>query len=203
MRRLRSRTRFQQRGIAALTAILVVAMATILAVELAWDLNLDIRRTENLLLHAQARQFALGAELMAADALRTDYENDIEDGGACDYLEEDWNTELALPFEGGSVRGRLTDLQGRFNLNNLIIEGQKNEAAYDQFVRLLEILGLDPRLGAKVLDWIDPDQVAGPLYAAFEHGRHAQFVADLTDALARIQPLHRCARDDFEISHFG
>ncbi len=157
---LGSRTRFQQRGVAVLTAILVVAMATILAVELAWDLNLDIRRTENLLLHAQARQFALGAELLAADALRTDYENDIEDGGACDYLEEDWNTELALPFEGGSVRGRLTDLQGRFNLNNLIIEGQKNEAAYDQFVRLLEILGLDPRLGAKVLDWIDPDQVA-------------------------------------------
>ena len=60
----------RQRGIAALTAILVVALASILAVELAWEVNLDIRRTENMLLRDQARQIALGAEIMAIDELR-------------------------------------------------------------------------------------------------------------------------------------
>jgi general secretion pathway protein K len=153
-----SRLPFRQRGIAAITAILVVAMATILAVELAWDLNLDIRRTENLLLRTQARQFAIGAEILAADALRTDFENDSEDDQFCDYLDEDWHTEMSLPVEGGSVQGRLTDLQGRFNLNNLVVEGEKDQVAYDQFVQLLEILALDPGLAPKVLDWIDPDQ---------------------------------------------
>ena len=149
----------RQEGIAAITAVLVVALATILAVNLAWELNLDIRRTEVLLQHTQARQFALGAEMIAANALQTDFENDLEDEEQCDYPGEDWDTELALPFEGGSVRGRLTDMQGRFNLNNLMLNGQRNEEAYDQFSRLLDILDLDQDIAAKVLDWIDPDQI--------------------------------------------
>jgi general secretion pathway protein K len=150
----------RQHGIAAITAVLVVALATILAVNLAWELNLDIRRTEVLLQHTQARQFALGAEMIAANALQTDFENDLEDEEECDYPGEDWDTELALPFEGGSVRGRLTDMQGRFNLNNLMLKnGQPNEEAYEQFSRLLEILDLDQDIAAKVLDWIDPDQI--------------------------------------------
>lgn len=149
----------RQQGIAAITAVLVVALATILAVNLAWELNLDIRRTEVLLQHTQARQFALGAEMIAANALQTDFENDLEDGEECDYPGEDWDTELALPFEGGSVRGRLTDMQGRFNLNNLMLNGQRNVEAYDQFSRLLDILDLDRDIAAKVLDWIDPDQI--------------------------------------------
>jgi general secretion pathway protein K len=149
----------RQHGIAAITAVLVVALATILAVNLAWELNLDIRRTEVLLQHTQARQFALGAEMIAANALQTDFENDLEDEEQCDYPGEDWDRELALPFEGGSVRGRLTDMQGRFNLNNLMLNGQRNVEAYDQFSRLLDILDLDQDIAAKVLDWIDPDQI--------------------------------------------
>ena len=64
-RRFRNPQR-RQAGVAILTAMLVVAMATILAVELAWDLTIDYRRTENLLARVQARQFALGAEMLAA-----------------------------------------------------------------------------------------------------------------------------------------
>ena len=150
----------RQRGIAVITAILVVAMATILAVKFAWDLNLDIRRTETVLLRDQAKLFALGAELIAVDALRDDYEDDAEDGNPCDYESENWNTGLAFPLEGGSIRGRLTDMQGRFNLNNLILEGQKDEEAYNQFLRLLQVLDLDESIAAKVLDWIDPNQIA-------------------------------------------
>jgi general secretion pathway protein K len=150
----------RQRGIAAITAILVVAIATILAVNLAWELNLDIRRTENMLVRAQARQFAIGAEMIAADALRTDFQNDIDGVGRCDFAGEVWDNELQMPFEGGTVRGRLTDLQGRFNLNNLIKDGAKNKDAFKQFTRLLEVLGLDPDIAAKALDWIDPNQVA-------------------------------------------
>jgi general secretion pathway protein K len=149
----------RQQGIAAITAVLVVALATILAVNLAWELNLDIRRTEVLLQHTQARQFAIGAEMIAANALQTDFENDLEDEAECDYPGEEWDTELTLPFEGGSVRARLTDMQGRFNLNNLILNGARNDEAYSQFSRLLNILDLDQDIAAKVLDWIDPDQI--------------------------------------------
>jgi len=148
----------RQRGIAAITALLVVALATILAADLAWQLHLDMRRTESALLRSQARQFALGAEIMAADALRKDYESDQQDDEFCDYPGERWATELTLPFEGGTVRGRLTSLQGRFHLNNLAATGTRDNAVFEQFERLLEALGLDPGLAPKVLDWIDPDQ---------------------------------------------
>jgi len=148
----------QQRGIAAITALLVVAIATILAAELAWDLHVDIQRTESMLLRNQAIQFAIGAELMAADGLRKDYESDTEDNQHCDYPGEGWDEEITMPFEGGTVRGKITDMQGRFNLNNLLINGVKNQEAVDFFGRLLQQVELDPGLATKVLDWIDPDQ---------------------------------------------
>jgi general secretion pathway protein K len=148
----------RQRGIAVITAMLVVALATILAADLAWELQLDIRRSESALLHNQAREFALGAEIMAADALRKDYEKDTEDGEYCDHQDESWNTDLELPFERGTVRGRLRDVQGRFNLNELAPTGRKDKDAYAQFERLLGTLGIDTGLAGKVLDWVDPDQ---------------------------------------------
>jgi general secretion pathway protein K len=161
---------FRQRGIAAITAILVVALASILAVELAWELNLDIRRTENMLLRDQARQIALGAELMAADELRKDYEKDAENELFCDDLTERWNTDLIFPVDGGTVRGKLSGMQGRFNLNNLIIAktNKKDPDANRQFRDLLTVLELDTEIAPKVLDWIDPNQV--PEFGGAEDG---------------------------------
>ena len=148
----------RQRGIAAITALLVVALATMLAADLAWELHLDIRRSESALLHNQARQFALGAEIMAMDALRNDFEDDQAANEFCDFPGEGWDTEMTLPFEGGTVRGKLTDVQGRFNLNNLAPRGTRDDKAFEQFVRLLEVLSLERELAPRVVDWIDPDQ---------------------------------------------
>jgi len=148
----------RQTGIAAVTALLVVALATMLAADLAWELHLDIRRSESLLLRNQAKQFALGAEIMAMEALRQDFEDDEENNEFCDYPGEGWDTEMSLPFEGGTVRGQISDVQGRFNLNNLAPDGNKDTVAFEQFERLLEALDLERELAPRVLDWIDPDQ---------------------------------------------
>jgi general secretion pathway protein K len=148
----------RQSGIAAVTALLVVALATMLAADLAWELHLDIRRSESLLLRNQAKQFALGAEIMAMEALSQDFEDDKEANEFCDYPGEGWDTEMSLPFEGGTVRGQISDQQGRFNLNNLAPTGKKDPRAYQQFELLLETLDLGRELAPRVLDWIDPDQ---------------------------------------------
>jgi general secretion pathway protein K len=150
----------RERGIAAITALLVVALATMLAADLAWELHLDIRRSETALLQNQARQFALGAEILAIEALVADYEQDQTENEFCDYPGEGWDAETTLPFEGGTVRGKLSDAQGRFNLNNLAPAGVKDDEAFNQFVRLLETLGLERDLAPRVVDWIDPDQTA-------------------------------------------
>ena len=64
--------RQQQSGVALITAILLVAMATLLTTKLAWDYQISLRRTEALLLREQARFFGIGAEAVAIDVLMQD-----------------------------------------------------------------------------------------------------------------------------------
>jgi general secretion pathway protein K len=145
----------RQRGVAILTAMLVVTVGTIVAVNLMWQATLDIRRAESALAADQGLLFMQGAEAWAADILRLDQVNSPES----DHLAEEWALELPpLPVDGGTIVGRLEDLQGRFNLNNLVNQqGTEDELSRLQFERLLTLLELDPALAGVVLDWLDPD----------------------------------------------
>ncbi len=150
--------RHRQSGVAVLTAMLVVTVGTILAVNLMWQAQLDQRRTAAALAADQGLMYAQGAEAWAADILR----QDLVDSPTGDTLGEIWATEIPpLPVEGGYIAGRLEDLHGRFNLNNLVNgNGAADELALRQFERLLALLGLDPALGTAVVDWLDPDSDA-------------------------------------------
>lgn len=146
--------REDQRGVAILTAMLVVALGTMIAVNLLWTASLDQRRTGAALAGDQALLYLQGAEAWAGDILRQDQ---IE--SQTDHLGEIWAIELApMPVDGGLISGRIEDLQGRFNLNNLITpQGQADPLARRQFERLLESLQLDPTLAGVVVDWLDAD----------------------------------------------
>ena len=145
----------RQRGVAVLTAMLVVAIGTIIAVNLMWQATLDLRRTESALAADQGLMFMQGAEAWAADILR----QDLVDSPASDNLSEPWATQLPpLPVDGGTIIGKLEDLQGRFNLNNLVkSDGTENPLARQQFERLLTVLQIDPGLAGAVVDWLDAD----------------------------------------------
>ena len=145
--------RRQQRGVALVTALLVVAIATVVAVAMANRQQLDIRRTGSLLHAEQAWAYVLGAENWAMVILRRD-RNDSE----IDSLNEDWSTQPPVSFvEGGSILGRLIDLQGRFNVNNLVSGGAVNADSVDYYKRLLRLLDLDEGLAEALVDWIDDD----------------------------------------------
>lgn len=149
------RSRARERGVAVITAMLVVAIGAILAVNLMWDATIDQRRTIAALAADQGLMYLLGAEAWAGDILR----QDLVDSPEADHLGETWALELPpLPVEGGTIAGRLEDLQGRFNLNDLVgSDGREDPIAVEQFERLLELVGLDPGLAGAVVDWIDPD----------------------------------------------
>jgi len=144
----------KDRGVALITAMLITALATMVAANLAWDNALDVRRTMVLLNRDQAIQVALGAESWIMSILRQDLED-----SQTDHLAEIWATELpGLPIEGGEVFGAVSDLQGRFNINNLIDEnGVVDEESLQQFRRLLLAIGLDPRFAGIAADWLDSD----------------------------------------------
>ena len=147
--------RARQRGVAMLIAMLAVVVGTIIAVNLTWQGTLDFRRVQSALASDQGMLYMQGAEAWAADILR----QDLVDSPESDNLGEIWATELPpLPVDGGTIQGRLEDLQSRFNLNSLINDrGQPDAVALKQFERLLSLLEIDPQLAGGVLDWLDPD----------------------------------------------
>ncbi|MDJ0759175.1 MAG: type II secretion system minor pseudopilin GspK [Woeseiaceae bacterium] len=144
----------RQKGVALITAMLITALVASVALGLAWDSALDVRRTMVLLHRDQAAHVAMGAESWVQTILTQDLQD-----SETDHLGEVWATELpGLPIEGGEVFGAVEDLQGRFNVNNLVDGDEVDEEALDQFRRLLEALGIDPRFAGITADWIDPDQ---------------------------------------------
>ena len=155
------KSRRRHRGVALITAMLITAIVASLATGLSADNALDVRRTTMLLFHDQSVQVALGAESWMRNILRDDAID-----SPTDHLGELWASELpGLPVDNGSVQGAVTgsvqDLQGRFNVNNLIdANGEVDEVYFEQFKRLLMALELDQRFAGLTVDWLDADQNA-------------------------------------------
>ncbi|MCP4699237.1 MAG: type II secretion system minor pseudopilin GspK, partial [Gammaproteobacteria bacterium] len=150
---MKARYSRRQKGIALITALLIVALATISAAAMVSRQQIDIRRTSNVLNLDQAYLYALGAEEWARRILIRDRNN-----SKIDHLSEDWAIRLPPTMvEGGGVSGHLQDLQGRFNLNNLVENGKAVPAEIKRFQRLLAALDLPVELAQAVTDWIDAD----------------------------------------------
>jgi general secretion pathway protein K len=166
----------RQRGIALVTALLVVAVAVIAAAALLVTHNVAVHRSSNLRFVEQAWWYGAGVENWVAEILMQDKQSGDED---VDHLGEPWATPIEnLPIEGGAIRGQVIDQQRCFNLNNLV--GELAEPAGEQLQRLLGLLENSdpyntPALVQSIRDWIDRDanpQVPGgaedSIYTGFE-----------------------------------
>jgi len=144
----------RNRGVALVTVLLIVALASTIIVAMASRQQLDIRRTENTLYQSQATMYLIGIEDWIKQILSEDRRNNDTDN-----LGETWATRVpTLPVEGGSLEGYIEDLQGRFNLNNLQQSGDAGKLANQRFRRLLRTLGLNEGLADAVQDWMDTNQ---------------------------------------------
>ncbi|CAG0944973.1 Type II secretion system protein K [Gammaproteobacteria bacterium] len=159
----------RQAGVAVITALLVVTIATVLAVEIAWQTNLDLRRTSGLMAWDQAREYAYFGETVAIGELeRLLQEKQYYDRST----DQQARRGLSIVQDDKSLAGGFSDLQGRFNLNNLVTrQGKPDELVIKQFRRLVEaVASLNPdlQLGpaevevivGSTVDWIDPDSTA-------------------------------------------
>lgn len=142
----------REKGVALLTVMFIMALLTTLVVYLVEDDEIAIRRVSNQQESEQAFQEAVYAEQWACKILETDIrENET------DHFGEDWDTKspVADDADTGELHARISDLQGRFNLNNLAVG--EDEVWYPAFQRLLAELDLDPGLADAVVDWVDSD----------------------------------------------
>jgi len=148
-------SRRQQRGVALLVAILLVAFGTIIAAAMAYDNAMTARRAAATFEFDQALLVAEGAESLAAYGLQQTAKENLSYTGPG----QPWSTPLP-PSEvtpGVTLQASLEDLQGRFNINDLVLTdgNTPNTAAIAAFQRLLTSLNLDPKLAYYIVDWID------------------------------------------------
>lgn len=133
----------EQRGVAIVLAMGVVALAAMAATAVMVTQSTWARRIELGADYAQAETLiAVGVDWTRA-LLRADRQ-----ASRVDTLDEPWAQKLPpIPVENGSLAGFIEDQQGRFNLNNLVRDGQRDSVQLAHFQALLGILGLPPGLG--------------------------------------------------------
>ncbi len=105
-----------QRGVALIAVMMVVAFVVLIAVSMSGRLQLELQRQINLQQRQQSVWLALGAEqfiqrLLKKSAAGKDTVN----------LSQEWATQGAVfPVEQATISGELSDLQACFNLNALL-----------------------------------------------------------------------------------
>jgi len=98
----------QERGVALLTVLLLVAVMATFAAAVLEDIRFGLRRSANAAAVGQARWYAIGAEALASAQIRRLF--DAEGGRTT--LRGDWNgRQFRFPVEGGLIEAQLTDEQ--------------------------------------------------------------------------------------------
>jgi general secretion pathway protein K len=138
-----------QRGLALLMAMLIVVIATTLAVSILHEEKFTIRKSAHIQRMDRAALYAVGLEDWAQIYLREDSKD-----SKIDSLDENWAISIpGLPIEGGYIAGYVEDEQAKFNLNSIIV----SEIALNSFRRLCDNLEVDDRFIPALMDWIDED----------------------------------------------
>jgi len=142
-----------QRGIALVTAVMIVAIAAAIAVQIAFAHQIWFRQMENVADRGATDWLRRGALHWASLALLDDAARN-----SIDHLGESWAMGLPiLPVEGGAIKVSIEDAQSRFNLNNIVRNNTVSPTDFPVFQRLLIGLQLDPSLADALVDWIDED----------------------------------------------
>jgi general secretion pathway protein K len=152
-------SRRRQQGVALITAILVVALATIASVAIVVAGHVGQARTFLLFDSERAWWYAKGMEAWGMSILERDRQDN-----QTDHLGEIWAMGTPpLPIEGGALQGSLEDAQGRFNLNNFAVtDPERLERSIAQFTRLLACSEAADAFNATdlinaIIDWVDAD----------------------------------------------
>jgi general secretion pathway protein K len=138
-------------GVALITSLLLLSVITLLVLALTTRQQLDIQRNTHLAHVEQSHWYALSAENWARRLLNSDNQ-------VVDSLNDNWALSVTpLAIEQGTVAGSISDLQGRFNINNLLQNGKIHSLSRARFQRLVTELKIDDMFIPALIDWLDPD----------------------------------------------
>jgi general secretion pathway protein K len=179
----------EQQGMAIISALLITAVVAVIAAGM-------LTRQSAMTRELEAEQFRVRSAwlLQAGAELGVERLYQARERDPLTRRDQAWAQPLlSLPVEqgGGRFLGQLHDEQGKFNLRNLILNGQVDETQVQAFERLCSVLGVDVarcrRISARAIDSYaqrrqsaDAEQAAG--IAGFDSGRS-------TSPSANLKPL--------------
>jgi general secretion pathway protein K len=156
------RLKKDQRGAAIITALLVVMLAATIATYLLTQQSHALTRTARTTERAQAALYTQPTLDWARAILFETQKN-----ATYVHPKQKWAQGInALPLDdagGGTfASGVIRDESGKFNLNNLVIDGVKSAADVVVFQRLLKLLKIEADLTPALVDWLDKDSDLSP-----------------------------------------
>jgi general secretion pathway protein K len=170
-----------QHGVALITVLLVLAIASVAVVSMSTARQADIRRTDNQLLATQRWELVLALEQQAKALLTQDAKSNNYDS-----IDDNWNKRsLQSSAAAMTATANIEDLQGRINLNNLFRDGELSSDDVSRLRRLLTTLKLKPQLLDAIIDWTDTD-----MEIRYPHGAE-------DETYTRRKPPYRAANRPF------
>lgn len=159
-------TRGAQKGAALLMAMVVVTVIATMAGTMVWQQWRSVQGESAERARSQAHWVLMGALDWGRLILREDAR-----GSQIDHLGEPWAVPLQEarlstfladgredlednPALQAFVSGRITDAQSRFNLRNLVSNGQVAAPAVRSLQRLCEAAGVSPSVSTRILDGV-------------------------------------------------
>lgn len=133
-------------GVVLVNVLVVLAIAGGLIVLLISNQDASIQRISRSADAAIAEQIAFGAEASVVDALRRDMDTAPE----VDHLNEPWAQSViqqAVELPTGTFSVAITDLQGRYDINQLAVQTVGSQAFAR---RLMEALGQPPEIADQI-----------------------------------------------------
>lgn len=167
------RVSIRQRGVAIITALVVVAAATVAVSAMLWRESISVRKVENQAALGEARWLARSsiewARLVLLQDARTSTVDHLGEIWALPLAEtrvtEDLGTQQAsttrtgetsqTPFadnDAAFVSGRMEDAQARLNLTGIMSGEQLDEQRVAMLERLLDVLNLDKDLAKPIAE---------------------------------------------------
>jgi general secretion pathway protein K len=114
----------RQKGVALITVMLIVALASIIAAQMTTRLQTQMQRSTNISFNQQAYWYAMGAEAFVKRILIKAFKDEPK----VTHLEQIWSTEATnYPVDFGEISGEIKDLQSCLNLNALHPEARTKD----------------------------------------------------------------------------
>jgi len=136
--------------------IFIFALVSILSVGMYNRQSLFVQTTANVLAQSQAYEYALASEVYGRRLLKDYWDKKDEDS----FNESEMiKNSILIPVEEAFLEAQFNDLQGRLNLNDLVmLDGSVNQVMVKRFIRLFDRLAIETIKVDVLLDWIDDNQ---------------------------------------------